>query len=619
MTTQTIAKPDSNPLTKEAQTAPLNKLFLDELNVRQDYNQETIEGLAANILAQGQLQNLLVRKRDGGKYGVVAGGRRLKAMQLLQSQKKIKATFPVKLVIVDDKEALEVSIAENTHREAIHPADQFIAWDKLHQSGHSVAEIAKTHGTTESMVLKRLKLGGLHPEILRQFKEDKLSEQSVMAFTLSSSQEEQLSVLKISGNNPRSIKANLTSNEVHHANFMAQYVGVEFYQKAGGKLRTDLFSDDVFLIDSQLLEKLAKAKLKEDKEALLSEGWSWVKELEGNWYAIADKYDRIYPEGRDYTQEEVARLEEIDALVEAAHESDEDFSDKIEALESERDTIQLSASGFNQSQMQGYGCYCYISGDGKFKVEAGLKLKVKSKKKVEKPQTVSGLSGSLENELKQVRKECIKSVCLENPTAFVEYAQFELIRKFLGGERIFLGLKNDAFKQPHDQWDKAPFEVTRELNTLGDITSDEVLHDYKLPKWLKSNVKTAFAAYQKMDAEARAKLFAYALSYSVDTSWNGENYSNEGIEILLSQLNFEPRNYWKPDASFFKGLSKLQMLELTEELVGSKAMARMADCKKSDIAEELAAIFAADIGKHPDVQNQKIVERIANWSPIGMR
>ncbi len=619
MTTQTKTKPVTAPLTKEAQTASLNKLFLDELNVRQDYNQESIEGLAANILAQGQLQNLLVRKRENGKFGVVAGGRRLKAMQLLQSQKKIKATFPVKLVIVDDKEALEVSIAENTHREEIHPADQFIAWDKLHQSGHSVAEIAKTHGTTESKVLKRLKLGGLHPEILRQYKNDELSEQSVMAFTLSSSQEEQLAVLKVAGNNPRSIKANLTSNEVHHRNFMVQYVGVEFYQKAGGQIRTDLFSDDVFLIDSQLLEKLAKAKLEEDKAALLSEGWSWVKELDGHWYAIADKYDRIYPEGREFTEEETARLYEINSLVEAAHENDEDFSDKIEALESERDTIQLSASGFNQSQMQGYGCYYYISGDGKFKVEAGLKLKVKSKKKAEKPQTVSGLSGSLENDLKQVRKECIKAVCLENPTAFIDYAQFELIRKFLGGESIFLGLDNDAFKQPHDQWDKAPFEVTRELDALGDITSDEVLHDYKLPKWLKSDVKTAFAAYQKMDAKAKARLFAYALSYSLGTSWKNENCSNEGIEILLGQLNFEPRKYWKPDASFFKRLSKPQMLELTEELVGSKVMARMAGCKKSDIAEELAAIFAANIGKHPDVQDQKTFERIAYWSPIGMR
>ncbi len=105
----------------------------------------------------------------------------------------------------------------------------------------------------------------------------------------------------------------------------------------------------------------------------------------------------------------------------------------------------------------------------------------------------------------------------------------------------------------------------------------------------------------------------------MDTSWNGENYSNEGIEILLSQLNYEPRKYWKPDASFFKRLSKPQMLELTEELVGSKAAVRMSDCKKSDIAEELAAIFAADIGKHPDVHDQKTVERIANWSPIGMR
>ncbi len=618
MNTQVKDKTESKTRSPEIQTAPLNKLVLDELNVRQDYNEETIAKLAANIAAKGQLQNVLVRKHAGGKFGVVAGGRRLKALQLLLKQKKIKATYQVKIALVSDEEALEVSISENTHREAVHPADEFAAWEKLHQSGHSVSQIATSHGVTETTVMKRLKLGALHPEILRQYKEDKLSDASVMAFTLSPSHEEQLAVLKTAGNNPRSIKNSLTQNEVRGANFIAKYVGVDDYQKAGGKLRTSLFDDDVFLIDSNLLDKLSKAKLEKDIEALKAEGWTWVEELKSAFWEVADKYDRIYPEGREYAVEEASRLKQIEALVEAAHESDEDLSDKIEVLESERDTIVMAASGFNSSQMDGYGCFCYISGDGKFKVEAGLKLKDKTKKKAAKPETVSGFSNAIETGMKLVRRDCIKASLLSNPKAFVEYAQFELIRNFIAGETTFLGLKNDAFRRNHDEWNKAPFECSQEVEPFGELTSDEILHDYSLPKWLKADVSTAFPEYQKLDDETKLKLVAFALSFSLQTSWKGENYSNEGIELLLQQLDFEPRAYWKPDITFFKRLSKPQMLDLIKELIGEKAHERMLDCKKSEIADELGAIFAASIGEHPDVKDKAVFDRIAAWSPKGM-
>jgi ParB family chromosome partitioning protein len=61
-----------------------------------------------------------------GTYAVVAGGRRLAALQLLAEQGKMADDKPIECsVIADDADATEISLAENSVREQMHPADEF--------------------------------------------------------------------------------------------------------------------------------------------------------------------------------------------------------------------------------------------------------------------------------------------------------------------------------------------------------------------------------------------------------------------------------------------------------------------------------------------------------------
>ncbi len=74
---------------------PLDRLFISEANVRKVHYDDGIAELAALIDAQGLLQRLCVVAHPDGRCGVVAGGRRLRAMQLLVSTVKWTASQPV--------------------------------------------------------------------------------------------------------------------------------------------------------------------------------------------------------------------------------------------------------------------------------------------------------------------------------------------------------------------------------------------------------------------------------------------------------------------------------------------------------------------------------------------
>ena len=57
-----------------------------------------------------------------------AGGRRLRALQLLVKQKRLAKTAPIPCIVREDGILEADSLAENTEREALHPLDQFRAF-----------------------------------------------------------------------------------------------------------------------------------------------------------------------------------------------------------------------------------------------------------------------------------------------------------------------------------------------------------------------------------------------------------------------------------------------------------------------------------------------------------
>jgi Predicted transcriptional regulators len=236
-------------------TAPLKYLARDPLNVRKKSPARSVEELAALIHSQGLLQNLVVRPELSGKkapkptgrYGVVAGGRRLEALNLLFTQGKIDADFPVRCLEVSQEDALSVSLAENCGREPLHGSDLFDAIQALFEQGKTVSQIADAWGINPLTVERRLKLAKISPKLMALYRDDKIELEQLMALTLTEDHQLQESVWENSPSWERSahsLRRKLAERDVPPNNPLAQFVGFAAYEAAGGNVRRDLFSED---------------------------------------------------------------------------------------------------------------------------------------------------------------------------------------------------------------------------------------------------------------------------------------------------------------------------------------------------------------------------------------
>ena len=157
--------------TEELQTLeiPLSKLLAWNDNVRTTGVEEGIGELADSIAAVGLLQGLVVKKEPRGKFAVIAGRRRLLALSRLAEEGKVKATMPVPCRIAPkDADLPEISLTENVMRVAMHPADEFEAFQRLIATGKSVAGRCRPVRRNRSRGTAEACIGACQPDVADQ-------------------------------------------------------------------------------------------------------------------------------------------------------------------------------------------------------------------------------------------------------------------------------------------------------------------------------------------------------------------------------------------------------------------------------------------------------------------
>lgn len=250
---------------------PLSGLKLSADNVRRG-GKADLEQLAADILAHGVLQNLLVVPTDGGApWQVIAGGRRLRALQLLQRRKEIDGMYMVPVRVVSGS-AREYSLAENVQRLEMNAAEEARAYALLADEGLTAAQVAHRFGVSELHVKQRLRLARLHPNVLDRLHKGAITLEAARAFASVDDPERQAEVLKEVGKDPHpgAIRNRMQARVFDATDSQALYAGREAYLAAGGRCDRDLFTEDgeELWLDGAIIERLARARGAVDARAM---------------------------------------------------------------------------------------------------------------------------------------------------------------------------------------------------------------------------------------------------------------------------------------------------------------------------------------------------------------
>lgn len=325
-------------------TLPYNTLTLSAKNVRKggrnsaDYK-AGIEVLADSILETGLLQNLVVHM-EGETGHVDAGGRRFDAFGVLVARGAIPEDHPIDVLVIGVDDAVSASLTENWMRLAMHPADEFDAFNDLVDQGWTLDSIADSFGVTTLVVERRLKLRGVAPALIEEYRASAITTDQLVALSSTDNHDLQVEVWNNCkhtdwSRHPNNLRKNVLGADVTANDARIGFIGgLSVYEAAGGTVRRDLFLGDgssVILESPSVLDKLVDEKLADMVEELQSEGWGWVELWRQHDYQAFYRFGEAPAsrlEASPAQAEQLAALKKELAGVEAAitklHEADGD-------------------------------------------------------------------------------------------------------------------------------------------------------------------------------------------------------------------------------------------------------------------------------------------------------
>jgi ParB family transcriptional regulator, chromosome partitioning protein len=603
------------------------------LNVRRTAAKANLEELKASLLAHGLMQNLVVTDTGGDAYRVIAGGRRLEALKALQAEGKLPEDFAVPCQVVTEEHAREMSLAENTVRLAMHPADQFEAFAALIEQGDSAADVARRFGIEESLVLKRMKLARVAPQLLKHYREDGMTLECLMAYTVTDDHRRQMKVFKSlhdwQKDDASAIRAALTEKFVEASTKLARFVGLDAYVAAGGSTRADLFGDEVYLEKPSLLNRLAEEKLSAIRSELEGEGWSWIEvNPERDWETI-HRCGRLKPCLIGAPEELLARHEEAKSALAAVQEEDDfendDSGPEVKAAEKLLQAIeeQLAAYvGFEPEHKALAGCFVSIGQDGTPFVDKGL-VKPEQRKQLARILRAEGSDGdtrrvkpkhalpeALRRDLAAYRTEVAQVEIAGHPAIALELLAFRVASATLGLE--------DAGDGP-DLTLTRPRTVSRnEAEPSPAARALEAVAKSLNSGWAKGKSEVArFESFRALPDAGKLQWLAYGVALTLRPKLapaDTEEATAYDAALALTEGNVAA--YWRPAKdSFLARINREQLLAIGRSILGETwAQSRTSD-KKASLVDQLDRAFG-----DPDrrgVGPQK-AEALKTWLPAGM-
>jgi len=156
---------------------PLQRIEPKSDQPRTVFEEERISELADSIREHGVLSPLMVRAVEGGYYQIIAGERRWRA-----AREAGISEVPARIVVADDKTALELAMVENLQREDLSPIEEARGYKALMEEfDMTQEEVAQRVSKSRPAVANSLRLLTLPDELIELVLRKELSAGSARA------------------------------------------------------------------------------------------------------------------------------------------------------------------------------------------------------------------------------------------------------------------------------------------------------------------------------------------------------------------------------------------------------------------------------------------------------
>ena len=663
---------------------PLSKLELSPDNARKTpADDSAFTELKASIAAHGLLENLIARSMEPGadgpeRYAVIAGGRRLAAMQALAAEGALDEDHPVPCRMIGDIVAAEeVSLAENSVRAAMHPADQVEAFRRLADAGSTAVAIAARFGVSERTVEKRLRLGNTAPVLLEAYRAGEIDLETLMAFAVTTDHARQDAVWETvsqQGYRPGAwqIKRLLTEDRVPATSAIARFVGIEAYEAAGGKIDRDLFAEEdergIWLDDPALLNKLAMDSLQVAARELETR-WKWAEaRLDVDWSATA-AFGRVRPQPAEPTDEEKAEIERLRTRSDELANMDDDgwteeLVEEADANETRLDEIEATIKAravYRREDIAIAGCIATVGNDGELKLIQGLVRPEdmpareagdadmagqddtsdaeSASSGIEAPTLAAPLASPGDAET-EARKEAgvsigladdlraIRTVIVKSQLACDFDAAFDLLLFQLARSVFTSGYHDDALDiRVVETLDRPAMRVNDDAFGTINVGQKHLEIDRAGQKldWTGLPDAEAFAELRALPERDKRTLFASCVARMLKGQLAFEPKARPEVEATVARLNIDfaatvrgnRDQVWTADLLWSR-LRKDRILAIARETLGETWAQAEAKQKKADIAKAMQDAFAHGGDVPAGVTAEGRAAAIA-WTPPGFR
>lgn len=572
----------------------LSRLYLHPLNSRSEPPPAEIELLSESIRTAGLLQNLMgYTDPEGGfaddtdlrsrRIGIVAGGRRLRALQLLHDDAGDDVEVPV-LITFDAATAAEWAGTENTARAALNPADEVVAYRRMRAQGASPTAIASAFAVRERHVLGRLKLALLPDEALDALRAGQISIDQAEALTVAQSDEAAAAmiprILKAgTGWNhmrPDQIRRELNPEAVPAGDRRVRFVGLDTYADRGGRIQSDLFSESTVLLDPALLDELFAEKLEAARLQVATEGWAEVHAFTGpvDYNLIHEDYGaRLQRTPFELPGPDAEELDELQARAEVEELGQEDLA-RIHEL------LARAEGDYDDADRARATAFIRVGHQGEIVMEGAWLPREAPEAEAGGGAVITGKAESipqnLRDDLRIIQTLALQTALLEKP---------ELVLDLLA-----ITLTADVWP-----WHR-PLALNPTAQTLTPSKPDETHIDARLARAIPTDDRTGKADLtiallddvQSLGRKARNAAITVALARTMHTA--GSDFG----QALAARLRINPRTVWHPTAeNYFKRLPMGMLDQIRDELLPHMAdeAQRFRELKKANKAAELHRII----------------------------